>query len=251
MKRLLGRIFVAVLLGTGAAIYSARRKRSDPLPVPAPENVVETEAVPVADRDEPTVVSASPSPRRGAGAARWGGRVVGWAAVGAGTALVLSVLVPYAFGMRSYTVMSGSMEPAIDTGDVVVERTVDPQTIRPGDIVSFRDPTRHNHLITHRVRRVAISDGSVHVITRGDANTGVERWSVPIHGRLGLVVYRLPHVGYLAHAIGSTPGRLGFIVLPVLLIGATLLIDLWRPKRPREETDDDVDPLLTPEPVLA
>jgi signal peptidase I len=163
------------------------------------------------------------------GPTRWARRVVTFAVLGAGTALILAVLIPFALGMRSYTVMSGSMEPAIDTGDVVVERNLAPEEIRPGDVVTFRDPTRNNRLITHRVRHIAIDAGVVHVVTRGDANTGVERWSVPVKGRVGLVVYRLPRIGYVAHAIGGTGGRVAFIVVPVLLIGLTLLVDLWRP----------------------
>ncbi len=56
-------------------------------------------------------------------------------------------------GFRSFTVLSGSMEPAISTGDVVVNERVGPLETRPGDVLTFRDPTRQGRLITHRLRR--------------------------------------------------------------------------------------------------
>ena len=50
------------------------------------------------------------------------------------------VVAPYALGGRSYTVMSGSMEPRIHTGDVVAEERIAPRDMRSGDIVTFQDP---------------------------------------------------------------------------------------------------------------
>jgi signal peptidase I len=221
LTRLCTRITVLGAFGLGAVrgldtLLPSSRDPGALAPEPGPVTVAESEA-------------QAHAPRMGA--LRWSRRVVVYGVLGAGTALILAVFVPFLMGMRSYTVMSGSMEPAIDTGDVVVERSLTPEEIRPGDVVTFRDPTRANRLITHRVRQVSIAAGVVHVVTRGDANTGFERWSVPIKGHVGLVVYRLPRIGYVAHAIGGTMGHLLFVVLPILLIGLTLLIDVWRPNR--------------------
>src|SRR5205823_12595783 len=92
--------------------------------------------------------------------------------------------------------MSGSMEPVIHTGDIVVSKPVSPLDARPGDVVTFRDPDNSRRLITHRLRSLEVRGGTVYAVTKGDANNTVERWTVPIGARIGRVVLRLPRVGY-------------------------------------------------------
>jgi hypothetical protein len=53
---------------------------------------------------------------------------------------------------------------------------------QPGQVVTFSDPSRAKKLITHRVRSVNVVDGTARFVTRGDANTGVERWSLSAAG---------------------------------------------------------------------
>lgn len=138
------------------------------------------------------------------------------------------VVLPVVMGWRPLTVMSGSMEPAIATGDVVVTRPIAATAIRSGQVITFRDPDDPSRLLTHRVRR-AVRDGArVDVVTQGDANTGVERWSVDEGGRVGFVGYRLPYVGFVLHPAQSAPGRLVLIGLPVSIWGALVLRDIWR-----------------------
>ena len=51
-------------------------------------------------------------------------------------------------------VRSGSMSPAIETGDVVVTEPLSPLSARVGDIVTFRDPEGGGKLFSHRVQAV-------------------------------------------------------------------------------------------------
>jgi len=157
-----------------------------------------------------------------------------FAAIGAIAVAVASVVLPYAFGGRSYTVMSGSMEPRIHTGDVVAEEKIAPSDMRSGDIVTFQDPDVRGRMITHRVRSVREHDGTVSVVTKGDANTTVERWTIPVGGHVGRVRYRVAHVGYALVFARSAPGKLLLIVLPALLLGILELRRIWR--RPQEVT---------------
>src|SRR5437870_10347633 len=73
----------------------------------------------------------------------------------------LGLTLPVLAGYHSFTVMSGSMEPTIHTGDVVVDQQISPADARVGDIVTFQGPTDHSKLITHRVRSIEIRDGVV------------------------------------------------------------------------------------------
>lgn len=142
-----------------------------------------------------------------------------FAALGFALTIAGAATAPRLLGMQAFTILSGSMTPTIGVGDVVVDRSIGPLDARVGDIVTFRSPGNSGRLITHRVIRMRALGESVSFVTRGDANTGVERWSVPVDGRIGRVVYRLPRVGYVANLAGSRLGRLLFLVLPATLLG--------------------------------
>ena len=119
--------------------------------------------------------------RRGLGAIR---AFVLSGLLGAVVAVVAMFLLSIPLGFRSLTVMSGSMDPNLGVGDVVIERQISPTDVRVGDIVTFRDPTDQQTLITHRVRSFKVHDGTVDFVTKGDANNTVERWSIQVNGRL-------------------------------------------------------------------
>jgi len=119
-----------------------------------------------------------------------------WLMAGLAGGLVLAAGIPVLAGMRSFTVMSGSMEPALGVGDVVVTKPMAAQDVRPGDVITFKDPDHHNRMLTHRVTTVHLAGERVLLATKGDANNRAERWSTPAGGRVGRVVYHLPLVGY-------------------------------------------------------
>ena len=155
---------------------------------------------------------------------------------GALAALVVVVLVvPWATGGRSFTVMSGSMHPTIDTGDIVVDRGIRARDARVGDIVTFPDPGDSERLLTHRIRSVAPGPGgALAITTQGDANNAPERWTMPRDGRLGRVMLRVPEGGR-ALAVTRTPaGRLLLFSLPLVLLLVWALSAIWRPRGPAE-----------------
>jgi signal peptidase len=159
---------------------------------------------------------------------------VAWVVLGMFGGLVLAVGLPNAFHAKSLTVMSGSMEPTIGTGDVIVARQTSPMDVRVGDIVTFRDPLNHERLITHRVREMHVQGDDVVFVTRGDANTGEEHWALPKEGTIGRVAFHVPKLGYFMVWFHSTFGLLLLIVLPTLLLGASELWRLWRPRGAHE-----------------
>lgn len=177
----------------------------------------------------------SPSSVTPAGAAR---AALGFAirfAIGFGAVIVIGVTGTHIFlGYSGFTVLSGSMTPTFRTGDVIVAEKIAPLNARIGDIVSFRSPDDPKRLITHRVIAMRAKQGEVSFVTRGDANTGVERWTIPDDGVLGHVKYKIPKIGYIANRAGSRVGRILFLVVPALLLGILELRRIWR----RPEKDD-------------
>lgn len=153
--------------------------------------------------------------------------------LGAIVLVALALVGPFAIGARPYTVMSGSMEPAIDTGDAVVVKRIEPAQARLGDVVTFPDPNGDARLLTHRVR--GIQRGAVvRFVTKGDANTEVERWKVAADATIGRVLYRVPRAGSAAHLARSPAGRVGLVGIPAVLLGLWLLVRIWRPRVPQQ-----------------
>jgi signal peptidase len=161
---------------------------------------------------------------------RWALKMLVYATLGFSIGIALAVTAPLAFGFKSFTILSGSMEPAISTGDVVVVKRIDPSEARIGDVVSFRDPENPTRVLSHRVTRIRAADGSIAFVTKGDANTGVERWQMPEDGTIGRVEFRIPKLGYVTNRVGSRFGRLAFLVLPALLLAFSELYKIWRPQ---------------------
>jgi signal peptidase I len=173
-------------------------------------------------------VSAPARSRSALKLARAALRFASWLVAGFALCLTAVVALPGAFGYRSLTVISGSMEPTLETGSVVIDDVISPLDARPGDILTFNDPER-KRLLTHRLRRMRVEGGMAHMVTQGDANDAPERWSVPVKGEVGRVAYHVPKLGHLRAFISRREVRLGLLG-GVLLIGLLLLVDVWRPK---------------------
>ncbi len=161
------------------------------------------------------------------GVVRWPVMIASWLAWGVVIGLIVAVTVPAAFGMHPMTVLTGSMRPTIQPGDMVVDEPIPATEIRIGDIVTFRDP-HEDRTITHRIRTVEISEGQARVTTRGDANDTVEKWQIPVDGKVGRVAYTVPKIGYPVTWGHTRNGRLALISLPALLLTFSALLRIWR-----------------------
>src|SRR3954447_7443594 len=152
-----------------------------------------------------------------------------WVVLGFGIGMAAVVALPNVLGYQSLTVVSGSMVPTLGVGSVVIDEVIAPAAARPGDIVTFKDPL-HPRQLTHRLQKVRVEGDTFYMTTLGDANDAPEHWSVPRTGHIGRVVAHLPKLGYARQWLGSRYARLGAMGF-VLLLGALMLVDLWRPRR--------------------
>jgi signal peptidase I len=158
--------------------------------------------------------------------------LAGWAALAVGVAMALAIAGPLAFGDHPHTDLSGSMEPAISPGDVVVDEQIAPSEARVGDVVTFRDPEDQGKLLTHRVVAVRRAGSHFWFVTKGDANDSRERWRVATGGEIGRVLYTVPWVGHVAVLARTPLGWALLVGIPLLLLAAEELVRIWRP-RPR------------------
>ena len=134
--------------------------------------------------------------------------------------LLLGSMVPLALGWKASAIVSGSMEPRIHVGDVVVTSPVDPRAIVPGQVVMFPDPDGGARTIMHRVVEITEDD---RLVTRGDANQSADTTPVERSSVLGVGRIRVPWVGLprLWFQTGNHPPLVG---LAVLLTMATALL---------------------------
>lgn len=165
--------------------------------------------------------------------ARQVARGCGWAALAVALLLTLAIALPLAFGARPHTVLTGSMEPAIAAGDVVIDERIAPTAARVGDVVTFRDPEDQSRLITHRVRSIRRAGSHLWFVTQGDANNTTEHWRIAAAGELGRVAYTVPWVGHVAVITRTPLGLALLLIVPLALLGIDELVRIWRPPAER------------------
>ncbi len=131
--------------------------------------------------------------------------------------------IPSVFGYSPVIVMSGSMSPAFETGDMIVLQKTDPYALQVGDVICYME---EESAVTHRIIEIQQADGAQLYVTQGDANNTEDATPVTpeqIEGRYTGI--RLAGVGSFAMFLQSTPGMLIFIGGPILLF---VLWDLLR-----------------------
>lgn len=113
-------------------------------------------------------------------------------------------------GYRAYIVQSGSMEPAIPVGAVVIIKPS--STYNAGDVITYSQNGKNN--VTHRI--VETKDGSF--ITKGDANEEADSVEVLADNIVGKSFLVLPYVGYLADFVKTPKGFVILVVIPASIV---------------------------------
>ncbi|WP_296971776.1 signal peptidase I [Tepidanaerobacter sp. EBM-38] len=134
--------------------------------------------------------------------------------------------VPSIGGYQMYIVMSGSMNPAVKTGSLVIVKPLDPEEIRPKDIITFKSEIESENITTHRVVEIDKS-AELFFRTRGDANEVDDPMPVSASQVIGKVVYSIPYAGFAFHFIRSQNGIITLLVVFIIFISAELIKTLW------------------------
>lgn len=110
--------------------------------------------------------------------------------------LVLVALVQALGWYRFLPVLSGSMSPFIETGDIAVLQPVEAEELAVGDVVAFEAPTGDRQLMLHRVSEIVSPYPDLRIRTRGDANSTDDPWTVGVADEtLWRATDRIPTVG--------------------------------------------------------
>lgn len=134
-------------------------------------------------------------------------------------------------GYSLFRVVTGSMEPEIPVGSLIISKSVDIEQIQPGDIVNFRsrEPGMFGMVITHRViQRYEDAEGNILLETKGDANRYTDGFFVEKVNLIGKTVSYTKEGNIIAGILSLLTNKVGFlscIVVPCLLIGIFTMRD--------------------------
>ncbi|WP_285758144.1 signal peptidase I [Nocardiopsis ansamitocini] len=166
----------------------------------------------------------------------------------AALAVVFSVsILPRLTNAQALIVLSGSMEPTIPVGSVVISRPVDPAELRVNDVITFThgspaqtdafDPA-NSPLVTHRVVQIETTPQGRVFHTQGDANDVRDDPPVTaadVHGR---VWYHIPYFGYAQQAMTQGPTTL-YVLAGMLFVFGIWLLSVALGDDDDEDEDDD------------
>lgn len=122
------------------------------------------------------------------------------------------------------TVQSGSMEPNIHLGSVVITKPT--ENYKKNDIITFSEPTNPKVLVSHRIVGIDKVNGSTSYVTKGDANQNPDSEKRLKQNVVGKVIFSVPLVGYFVNFAKSKNGLLMLIIVPSILIIVSEIINI-------------------------
>lgn len=134
-------------------------------------------------------------------------------------------------GFMLFRVVTGSMEPTIPVGALMVTRQVDINTVCMDDIICFRTQVSEiwGKIVTHRVVGILETEwGGILLETKGDANLVMDGFLVDSTNFVGKVIWHTGDGSVLANVISLFTSKIGFlgcIVFPCLMLAALIMRD--------------------------
>ena len=128
---------------------------------------------------------------------------------------------------QSFLVRSGSMEPTIMTGDVIVIKTF-PQ-YQKNDVITYKEGGER--IVTHRIIEETKENGQTAFITKGDANRSIDNDTVAPNQIIGKVMLMIPKMGFLVSFSQTPMGFATLIIIPSVLLIIDQLVKVGGKKR--------------------
>ena len=144
--------------------------------------------------------------------------------------------VPNVGGYFPLVVLTDSMSPAIESGDLVICCTALPSEIAVGDAIAFFDPMGAHadgsaSLVIHRVSEIEYApDGTLSWVTKGDANNACDVAAVSPDDLAGKYCMKFSQVG---HAVLFLQSPLGVLLCVTIPLAAIVLVHIFRRGGPR------------------
>ena len=131
-------------------------------------------------------------------------------------------------GYKVFNVVSGSMAPTYNVGDLIYVKAVAPESVKVGDPITFV-LNEDLAVATHRV--IDINAAEEHFYTKGDANDSADAAPVHFKNLIGVPKFSIPKLGYVSDYIQNPPGTYVTVGIVVLLIIIVFLPDIFAKKK--------------------
>jgi len=126
---------------------------------------------------------------------------------------------PEILGYKFYVILSGSMSPNIEVGDLIITKETPAEKIEVNDVITFSN-SGNSEVVTHRVREI-INDNGIKFATQGDANNTRDFNPVKADLVQGKVVNKVPKVGTV---ITSMKENLTTIIVAIIVISIIAIV---------------------------
>lgn len=150
------------------------------------------------------------------------------------------------WGLNFFAVTSGSMEPTIPTGSIILDEKVEPADLKKDDIITFQKinpETDQPSIVTHRIVGVKVIEREVQatesaepkivrayeISTKGDANSSLDPYTVSAGEVIGRYKWHIPNVGYITSFIQTPKGFISLVIIPglILIIWETVSLTIY------------------------
>jgi signal peptidase len=137
--------------------------------------------------------------------------------------------VPSIFGLRLLSIQTASMKPTINDGDLAISTSVEPEDLRPNDIITYWTVINGERVLnTHRIESIYDGGGFLIFKTKGDANTVADTLTVHERELVGKYQFRIPGVGKVFDYLQTGTGFFIVVVIPVFIFFIFHLVQFFR-----------------------
>ncbi|MCX6761203.1 MAG: signal peptidase I [Candidatus Nealsonbacteria bacterium] len=150
--------------------------------------------------------------------------------------LLIVSTFPITGNFKVLTVISGSMEPAIKTGSVVVVKPENDYKI--GEMITFGPYSKTKAPTTHRIYDIKVVEGQVIYITKGDANNAPDGREIQKKDVVGKVLFSVPFVGYAVYFAKQPLGFALIIIVPAAIVIVDEIKNIYVEIKKKKKTDD-------------
>ncbi len=146
------------------------------------------------------------------------------------------------FGYRTFVIVTSSMSPNLEVGDVILVKKVEPKTIKEGDIVTYQglESDFKGKTVTHMVKTVDVSDtGEYLFYTKGTVTNMIDPVvkGSQIYGKL---VYRMFLISLVSKIIRSKIGFVILVFIPLIIILIKQLSNIKHEIKPNGLTSEEI-----------
>lgn len=129
--------------------------------------------------------------------------------------------VPDIVGYKPFIVLTGSMEPSIKSGDLVIVKEINPEELKEEDIIAFRH-TKEDVVLIHRIVGKETKEETTILKTKGDNNNTEDKFEVEYKNIEGIYLVKFDQLGTIAMFIRSPEG------LAISILSIVTIFFLWQ-----------------------